>query len=166
MTSMDKISVQRLADEELSLPSRIGHVALLLVALMMTSLIAALWLTEPALAARTQIAFAVMIAIGLSWVTFALWVLTRRRVLLARHSIVAGRMAVTFTSVFLAGALAVRYTTGHPRAYAAAATGVVMLAAAVAMLVRAHRVFARLSERREALERELRDAGAGTRGSV
>jgi hypothetical protein len=34
-------------------------------------------------------------------------VLTHRRVLLGRQSIVAGRMAVTFTGLFLMGALAV-----------------------------------------------------------
>src|ERR671918_2584122 len=87
---------QRLADAELSVRSRLGYVALLLVALMMTSVIGALWMTEPVLPWRTQLAFGMMIVIGLSWVAFALWVLTHRRVLLARDSVVAGRMAVTF----------------------------------------------------------------------
>jgi glucan phosphoethanolaminetransferase (alkaline phosphatase superfamily) len=166
MTSMEKVFVQRLADAELSLASRVGYVALLLVALMMTTVIAALLVTEPVLAPHTQIAFAVMIGIGLSWAAFAAWVLTRRRVLLAGHKIVAGRMAVTFTSVFVIGSVAVRYATGNPRAFIAAASGMVMLTAAVIMLVRAHRTFARLNERRNALERELKDAGIRTPGSV
>jgi hypothetical protein len=166
MTSMEKVSVQRLADAELSVGSRVGYVALLLVALMMTTVIVALLVTEPVLAPHVQIAFAVMIAIGLSWTVFAVWVLTRRRVLLAGHKIVAGRMAVTFTSVFVVGSVAVRYATGNPRAFIAAASGMAMLAVAVIVLVRAHRSFARLNERRNALERELTDAGVRTSGSV
>ena len=97
-----------------------------------------------------------MIVIGLSWVAFALWVLTHRRVLLARDSIVAGRMAVTFTALFLTGALAVGYETGGRAPYTAAVLGAVMLGGAVAMLVRAHRTFARLTARRRVLELELR----------
>jgi hypothetical protein len=152
-------ALQHLADAELSMGARLSHVALLLVALMMSGVIASLWLTEPALPRRTQLAFGAMLVIGLSWVAFALWVLTHRRVLLARHRIVAGRMAVTFTALFLTGALGAGYQSGARAAFAAAALGIVMLAAAVAMLLRAHRVFARLTARRRTLELELgRDA--------
>jgi len=153
--STSAASAQRLADAELTLPSRLGHVTLLLAALMMTIVVASLWVTEPALPPRTRIAFAGMIVVGLAWITFALWVLTRRRVLLARHRVVAGRMAVIFTSVFVAGALAVGYTAGGAAPFAAAVTGVAMLAGAVVLLIRAQRTVARLSARREALEREL-----------
>lgn len=149
-------TLRALMDAELSLRSRLAYVALLLVALMMTSVIAALWMTEPVLPARTQVAFGAMIVIGLSWVGFALWVLTHRRVLLAPHSIVAGRMAVTFTGAFVIGALVLRYAQGSPGALAAAAMGVGMLAAAAILLIRAHRRFDRLAERRRQLERELR----------
>ena len=44
-------ALQRLLDTELSLPSRLGYVALLLVALTMTAVITALWATEPVAAA-------------------------------------------------------------------------------------------------------------------
>jgi hypothetical protein len=115
-----------------------------------------LWLTEPSLPARTRIAFAVLILIGIFWFVFAGWVLTHRRILLARHRIVAGRMAVAFTAVFLLGALAVGYTTGGAAPYAAAALGGAMLAVAVFMLLRAHRALARLTERRDTLQHELR----------
>lgn len=93
-----------------------------------------------------------MLVIGASWVAFALWVLTRRRVLFARQRIVAGRMAVTFTALFTIGAVAVGLTTGGAAPYATAAAGLVMLGVAVAMLLRAHRTFARLTERRRQLE--------------
>jgi integral membrane sensor domain MASE1 len=64
-------------------------------------------------------------------------------------------MAVTFATVFVVGALAAGYITGRPAAWLAAAMGVVMLAAAVLILRRAHRAFARLDQRRQALEREI-----------
>jgi hypothetical protein len=144
-----------LVDAELSLRPRLGHVALLLAASMMSTVIIALWLTEPALPIRTQLGFAAMTAIGLSWTAFALWALTHRRPLFAGHAIVAGRMAVTFTSVFVIGALAVGRTAGGPAPYAAAAVGMVMAGCAVALLRRAHRASARLVARRGVLAREL-----------
>jgi hypothetical protein len=148
-------ALKQLVDVELSMPSRLGYVALLLAALTMTGVIGTLWATEPSLPLRAQVAFGVMVAIGASWVVFALWVLTHRRILLARHQIVAGRMAVTFTSVFMLGSLAVGYATGRPEAYKAATVGVLMLGLAVLALVRAHRAFGRLVSRRDVLEREL-----------
>jgi hypothetical protein len=156
---MPSDALRRLADTELSTASRMGHVALLLVALAMTAVVGSLWATEPALPFRTQAAFGIMTGIGLSWAAFATWVLTGRRVLLARHRIVAGRMAVAFAAIFVVGAVLVGRATAEPAAYAAAATGVAMLVAAAAILVRAHRDFARLSERRRTLERQLGTGG-------
>lgn len=148
-------SVRRLLNAELSSASRMGYVALGLAAAIMTAIVASLWMTEPSLPVRTQIAFGTMVGIGLSWVGFATWVLTHRRPLLADHRIVAGRMAVTFTSLFVIGAVALGFARGGSAPYAAAALGVAMLAIAIVLLVRAHRVSRRLRERRAALEREL-----------
>lgn len=47
------------------------------------------------------------------------------------------------------------YAGARPGAYKAAAVGLLMLAAALGLLVHAQRSFARLSERRDALERQL-----------
>ncbi len=148
-------ALQRLLDTELSLPSRLGYVALLLVALTMTGVITALWATEPVLPLRAQVGFGLMVAIGVSWIIFAVWALTHRRILFARHQIVAGRMAVTFTTVFLLGTLVVGYSTGRPEAYKATAVGLVLVGLAVVVLVRAKRAFAHLVARRDALAREL-----------
>lgn len=147
--------LQRLTFAQLSPGSRLGYVALLLGASAMTVVVGALWITEPALPTRTSTALAALTVAGLAWVAFAVWVLTRRRPLLARHRIVAGRMAVAFTALFGIGAVVAAYTTGARAAVLAAATGIVMLAAAVVALVRAHRAVARLVARREALQREL-----------
>lgn len=121
----------------------------------MTVIVASLWLTEPSLPMRTQTAFGLMSLIGLSWAAFAVWVLTARRTLLGRDSIVAARMAVTFTTTFIVGALALGYMNGGTAPYAAATMGLGLLAAAVGLLVRANRRMATLTARREAIERDL-----------
>jgi hypothetical protein len=81
--------------------------------------------------------------------------LTARRTLLGRDSIVAARMAVTFTTTFIVGALGLGYVNGGTAPYAAAVIGLGLLVAAVVLLVRAQRRVAILRTRREALEREL-----------
>ena len=147
--------LRRLLDKELSRPSRIGYVTLLVVSLTMTVVVASLWLTEPVLPTRARVAFALMTVIGLSWTVFAGWGLTTRRALLGRDSIIAGRMAVIFTTTFVIGAFTLSYLSGGTAPYAAAMMGLGLLAGAIALLVRAHRRVARLTARREALEREL-----------
>lgn len=150
------VDLHRLLEGELSLRSRLAYVALMLASSAMTVVILSLWVTEPALPLRTTVAFAAMTAIGGSWIVFAGWVLARRRVLLGRDRVVAARMAIAFTSAFALGALLAFYTTGGPAAFAALLMGLVLLAAAIAMLLRARRRVARLTERRDAIERDLR----------
>ena len=96
-----------------------------------------------------------MAAIGLSWMGFAVWVLSHKRILLGRQRIVASRLAVAFGSVFVVGALLIGYATARPSALAAAGLGALMLSVALSMLIRARRAFTQLSKRREVLERQL-----------
>lgn len=147
--------LRELTTTELSLASRLRYVCLLLIASTMTAVVTALLLTERGLPARTSLALAVLAVIGASWVAFAAWVLTRRRVLLGSHRLVAGRLAVIFCSVFTLGALALGFAMSSPAAFAAAAMGVAMLAVALVLLVRARRRFQSLSKRRAELERAL-----------
>ena len=147
--------MQRRISTALSLRARIGYTGLLLVALFASVAIGSLWFTEPALAVRTQFAFGAMVAIGLSWVGYAGWVLTRRHVLLAGHRIIAARMAVVFSAAFTLGFAALGYWGNGRVGYGAAGTGVVMLAIAVAMLRSARRRYDELMERRRYLERQL-----------
>lgn len=149
--------LQHLTTRLLSPRSRYGHVALLLLASMMCVLLGALLATEPALIDRTQAALVVMLGIGVSWVGYAFWVLRHRRPLLGNHRIVAGWMAVAFTSVFLAGALGMTVAAGSAVFYAAAAAGVGMLILAVAVLIQAYRHVASLQAQRRELERRLRE---------
>ena len=87
--SVDEI--RTLVAAELGRASGPRHVALLLGALSATGLIVALLATEPALPPRAKIAFTVMVAIGLSWSTFAAWVLARRGVLFGKERLIAAR---------------------------------------------------------------------------
>jgi hypothetical protein len=154
------MDLRPLLDKELSRPSRLGHLILLLASSTMTVVVASLWWTEPALPARTEAAFAVMTAIGFSWAAFAGWVLTTRRVLLGRDGLIAARMSVIFTTAFVAGALTLGLVNGGRAPYAAAVMGLGMLGVATALLVRARHRVVRLTARREALERDLgKDAG-------
>ena len=152
-------SIEALIAAEISAPSRTGYVLLLLLSLTSSSVVGSLLLTEVALPLRTRAAFAALLVIGLSWAAFAAWVLTRRRVLFARHRVYAGRMAVAFTSLFTIGAFAIGNWTPVGRYWlAAAGSGAVMLAAAVALLIRAHRHLSALDRRRIELEHQLRAA--------
>ena len=146
--------LRRLTVLELSRRARAGYVCLLLGASAMTAVVGGLLLTEPSLPPRTSIALAVMVAIGLSWVFFAAWVLTRKRILLGKDRVVASRMAVAFNSLFVAGCV-VAAITGAASAFAAMALGLVMLGVAAGLWMRARRQFEHLTTRRQQLEREL-----------
>jgi len=148
--------IQRVVAAELGLPSRLGYTLLLLASLAGVGVIVALLVTEPALPARTRIAFALIIAIGLSWAAFATWVLARRHVMLAGHHVVAARMAVAFTSLFTLGGSIIAAVAGkRDTAYTIVGVGLTMLTVAIVRLVRARRRVAALSKRRAALERQL-----------
>jgi uncharacterized membrane protein len=154
-TSTPDASLERLTAAALSAPARFGHVALLLAALAMSIVLTSLLATEPALPMQTRLPFAVMLAMALSWVGYATWVLRHRWTLLANHRIVAGRMAVSFTTIFTLAALSAGIVAGQPGLFLAAGLGAALLAVAVVLLVRAHRNFDRLQARRLELEREL-----------
>lgn len=144
--------VRELAGAELSLRSRVGYVALLMGAAAMTVVIVSLWITEPELSARTQLAFGVMSLIGSSWMALSTWTLRVRRPLFARDRVIAGRLAVAFTSLFAAAGVAAVIVAGNAASYGVLATGAVMLALAVQALNAARRRFASLTARRTALE--------------
>ena len=147
--------VRNLAGAELSLSARLGYVALLLFAAAMTAVITSLWLTEPALPVRTQVAFGVMNLIGASWLALSIWALSARRPLFARDRVIAGRMAVAFTSVFLLGAVAAVIVADNAMSHAVLATGAVMLGLAIRAWSVARRRFAELILSRDALTEEL-----------
>jgi hypothetical protein len=148
------MELQRLSRTELSGGARFGHVVLALVASAMTIVMLSLWLTEPVLPVRTHMAFAVLAAIGMGWTGFSLWVLRSRRVMLARHSQVAGRLAVAFCGVFTAGCAAL-VVAGTGAARPAFAMSLCLLAVAIVVWRRAEAAHATLVAKRDALKRKL-----------
>jgi hypothetical protein len=155
-TQMESMAaVQKLARGEMSMKARLGYVALLLASSAMTVVVVSLWLTEAYLPTRTHLAFGAMSLIGISWAALSTWALTTRRILLARDGVIAGRMSVAFTALFLSGAIAAVLMTGNAAAFGAAAIGTVMLAIALRVLSGASRRFAALAARRAELERPI-----------
>ncbi|MEU8115197.1 hypothetical protein [Micromonospora sp. NPDC048947] len=92
-------------DAPLSLRKRVGYLAVAFAGLTGSALIGLLWATEPGLPTRTNVAFAVLVAIGLCWAAFGGWAVTRRTPLFARERVVAGWLGVGAWLVFSVGAL-------------------------------------------------------------
>ena len=147
---------QRLA-AELSGGSRIFYTLLLLFDLFVACAVGSLWLTEPGLPLRTSFAFGGIVIGALMWAAVLGWSLTRRKVLLAKHKVVTGRLASFMTALFMVGALALAGTTPSLRevGLAAGASGAVLLGVAIYIWRSAARRFRQLLDRTRTLEREL-----------
>jgi hypothetical protein len=104
---MNPEDVIRRLDGPLSLRRRVGYVTLALAGLLGSGVVGLLWATEPGLPPRTEVAFAVIVAIGLSWAVFGAWAVTRRAPLFARDRVVAGWLALAAWLLFTAGALVI-----------------------------------------------------------
>ena len=135
--------VQRFAAAQVSLPSRVGHVLLLVISMVMAAAVGSLWATEPSLPLRTHIAFALIVGGALAWAGFSAWVLARRRVLFGADRVLAARLGVTFAALGALGMGAMGYWTG-------ALVQAALCGTAVVLLVRARR-------RAKALARRLRE---------
>ncbi|WNV84692.1 hypothetical protein [Umezawaea sp. Da 62-37] len=137
----------------LSLPRRIGYVLVGLAGLTAASVIGQLWATEPtALPARTQLAFAAMITIGLTWAGFGAYTVIRRP-LFAVDRIIAAALALTFSTLMTAGTVVLALTRDSTAGVlTASAIGLVLIVAACTMLLRARTYRAALLARRRDLE--------------
>ncbi len=133
--------IQEMARRELSTPTRIGYLLLLMVTLLGAGLISMLWITEPQpLPLRTQVAFGLLVTINLAWSVLFGWVLMQRKVLFAIHRVIAGWMAVVFCSVFLLLGLTIGVVRMSPTMLTLfGVIGAVQLAVAVIMLKRSQR---------------------------
>jgi membrane protein YdbS with pleckstrin-like domain len=57
----------------LSLRRRVATVVALLGGLAVAAVVGLLWVTEPGLPPRTQVAFGAIVVAGLAWVTYGVW---------------------------------------------------------------------------------------------
>jgi hypothetical protein len=150
MTTMP-LSVDVLKDQvrrELSLGVRLRYTALAVAGLGMTALATSLLATEPFLPLWTRVAFVLIALGGVAWTSFAVWVLTQRRVLLANHQVTAATLATVLSATFLVVAIVFRERTGLG---AVAMNGVTSILAALWWL-RAKRHVAALRQRARAIE--------------
>ncbi|MEM7048626.1 MAG: M23 family metallopeptidase [Acidobacteriota bacterium] len=150
--------MQRKLAAELSPRRRIVYLLLLLFDLLGAVAVASLWLTEPGLPVRTQLAFAGLLALAVAWAVFFAWTLSRRHVLLAEHRLIAGRLAVVVTGAFTAGAVTLALTQADLRhlGLTASAFGAALVTIAGLALRQARQRHRALLHRRDEL---LRKAG-------
>ncbi len=146
------LAARRITHTELSLRPRVAHGALCAAALTGTVVVASLWLTEPDLPVHTRLAFGALSLTGLIWAGYAIWVLRQRRVLYARQRVLAGWLAVTFTSVFAVAAFATGFLTNAPAGFVAGTMGLALVGVASRLLIRARRRLDTLLARRAELE--------------
>ncbi|MEO3753099.1 transmembrane transport protein [Streptomyces sp. B6B3] len=149
-------SLERALAAEISLRSRMRHVAVGLAGGCGAVLIALLWATEPGpLPARTHAAFAGLVAVGLAWAALAAWVLTRRRPLYGHDRVLGASVAVAATAATAVGAVALAAARGTPAmTLGTALAGTALVTVAVLLLTRARARRRELVRLREAL-REL-----------
>jgi hypothetical protein len=150
---MSIAEVQEMLRRELSTSKRIGYLLLFMLTLTAAGLVGTLWLTETRpLPMRTHLAFAVLVAINLAWSALFGWIVMRRKVLFAAHSVIAGWMAVAFCGLFLAAGLMVAVSRMNIAAIIAVSLlGVGQVLVALALLRRARRRRSYLLSRRHEL---------------
>lgn len=147
--------IRRMLHAELSFKARAAYLIGLLATTSFSAALLSLWLTEPHLPSRTQIAFAILVVINISWASFCAWALSRRKVLYARQGVIAGRLAVLWSAVFVAGALLTGVASGHASGgLMAAGTGMLFLGCALVMLRRANTRQEQLLHLRRSLEQQ------------
>jgi hypothetical protein len=143
--------VQGFVRGELSRRARGAHAALLVASLAMATIVTSVWVTEPALPTRTHVAFLFVVVIAAAWATHAIWVLTRRAVLLVPHQVQAARLAMVCCLAFVTGCVTAWATVGGAASVMALVTSLVMFSLAVLNMRRARARHAALLQRRREL---------------
>jgi hypothetical protein len=103
--------------------------------------------------------FAAITAIGVLGTVSALWTLSTRGVVLARHRVIGCRVAVAFAATIVLGALGLGFVKGIPLAFGVAGFGVILLGGTIALLRQENRKFSTLTARRHALAQQLKIGG-------
>ena len=153
---MHEDDVRRMLRAELSFRTRAMYLTGLLLTTTFAVALLSLWLTEPRLPARTHVAFALLVIINISWSTLCGWALAQKKVLYARQGVIAGRLAVLWSAMFVVGALAAGYASGHTGAgFLAALMGTVLLGGGLVVLRGATRRHHQLLQLKQSLEAAL-----------
>lgn len=145
--------LRSLTQRTLSSPARYFHVAVLMLALIMCSLLGALLITETGLPGRTQLAFSALLALGMGWAVYAGWALTQRNTLLVHQQVVAGWLAVGGTGAFFICSAVAVWVSTNALATAALGSAATLLGGAVWLLARSTHRLGQLKALRITLER-------------
>ena len=89
----------------------------------------------------------------------ALWTLSTRGAVLARHRVIGCRVAVAFAATIVLGASAIGVAKGIPFAFAVAGFGVILLVGTIALLRQEQSKFSALTARRRVLAQLLKAGG-------
>jgi hypothetical protein len=143
--------IQTLVRGQLSGRSKILHATVLVAAAAMAIVVTSIWITEPVLPLRTHVAFAVLVAIAVGWITHAVRVLTHTAILLAPHQVQAARLSMAACVLFLGGCLLAWMFVGGQASQLASCSAAVMTGVSVVNHQRATRHYRALMRRRDAL---------------
>jgi hypothetical protein len=141
--------IERLSGR-LSLGRRIATTAAMLGGLAVAIVVGLLWVTEPGLPARTQVAFGAIVVVGLAWVAYGAWALTWRLPLFALDRLVAAWMGLAACGL-IAAPVALIAISRHRMEAVALTTVLALLALATVNLLRARAHRAALLRRRREL---------------
>ena len=127
--------MQRLVAAELSQPSRLGHVLLLVVSLIVATAIG--WILGRRTVATAPNAGRVRghRSIAVAWAVFSGWVLARRRVLFGADRVLAAKMGLAFSMLGAVGMGALGYRGGLGRGAYLGALGQALLCCLAAVLL-------------------------------
>lgn len=113
---------------------------LLGVDLAVTGIVAVLLATEPSpLPTATIAAFVGIIGLGLVWAGFFGWVLLRRRVLFARHRVLAAAIGIAASGVFTVGGIVIAVSRSDGAAAGAVGLSGVLMVVVAAFALRSAR---------------------------
>jgi hypothetical protein len=146
----DEDMIDRLSGP-LSLRRRIVTVVAALGGLVMAVLVGLLWATEPDLPPRTRVAFGAIVVVGLAWVAYGGWVLTRRTPLFALDRVIAAWLGLVACGLLTVPVAVVTIVTDRVEPVAVAVVAVLLAVAGVNLVRARARRAALLRRKRELL---------------
>jgi hypothetical protein len=145
-------SLSRLTDRQLAGTEKYGNLVLTAIGAVFAIGLGKMLLEMPGLPHHVPLTLLTMVAIGVAWTTSTIFVLMRRPVL-AEREIALGRVSVLFTVLFSLDSIVARYMAGGN--FELPYFGLLLLAIATALLLRAHARQRSLKVLKAQLEAEL-----------
>jgi len=145
-------SLSRITDRQLAGTEKYGHLVLTAIGAFFAVGLGKVLLEMPGLPHHVPLTLLVMVVIGVAWTTSTIFVLLRRPVL-AEREIALGRVSVVFSVLFSLDSVLARYLAGGK--FELPMFGLLLLAIATALLLRAHARQRSLKALKARLEGEL-----------